>query len=79
MNKANDEKSAIVITAFGTTYNTAVDSLIAIQNTIQQAYPNTPVRFAFTSNIIRKKWHTTDKMTLNIKKITLKCPTLSTM
>ncbi|WP_317917411.1 sirohydrochlorin cobaltochelatase [Vibrio sp. MACH09] len=57
MNKANDEKSAIVIAAFGTTYNTAVDSLIAIQNTIQQAYPNTPVRFAFTSNIIRKKWH----------------------
>lgn len=57
MTKPKEEKSAIVLAAFGTTYNTAVESLIAIQEEIQKAYPNTPVRFAFTSNIIRKKWH----------------------
>ncbi|WCE28386.1 sirohydrochlorin cobaltochelatase [Vibrio sp. SCSIO 43137] len=57
MKQKKQEKSAIVLAAFGTTYNTAVDSLIGIQQEIQKAYPDTPVRFAFTSNIIRKKWH----------------------
>lgn len=55
--KPKHEKSAIVLAAFGTTYESAVDSLVAIQQQVEQAYPNTPVRFAFTSNIIRKKWH----------------------
>ncbi|CAM2863729.1 sirohydrochlorin cobaltochelatase [Vibrio rarus] len=60
---AKPEKSAIVLAAFGTTYNTAIGSLIGIQQQVQKAYPNTPVRFAFTSNIIRKIWHkrATDK------------------
>lgn len=57
MTTPKEEKSAIVLAAFGTTYNSAVGSLIDIQKEIQLAYPNTPVRFAFTSNIIRKKWH----------------------
>ncbi|MDV7103691.1 sirohydrochlorin cobaltochelatase [Vibrio sp. TH_r3] len=56
-NKMNTHKSAIVLAAFGTSYDSAVNSLIAIEKHIESAYPNTPVRFAFTSNIIRKKWH----------------------
>ena len=55
-----EAKSAIVLAAFGTTYDSAVESLIGIKQEIEQAYPNTPVRFAFTSNIIRKKWHKRD-------------------
>ncbi|MDB1125245.1 sirohydrochlorin cobaltochelatase [Vibrio algarum] len=54
---SKQQKSAIVLAAFGTTYDTAVVSLLAIKQTVEEAYPNTPVRFAFTSNIIRKKWH----------------------
>ncbi|PSW06591.1 sirohydrochlorin cobaltochelatase [Photobacterium lipolyticum] len=52
-----EEKSAIVLAAFGTTYDSAVGSLLGIKEEIENAYPNTPVRFAFTSNMIRKKWH----------------------
>ncbi len=55
--KTHQEKSAIVLAAFGTTYDSALGSLLGIQQTVEKAYPNTPVRFAFTSNIIRKKWH----------------------
>ncbi|TKB50029.1 sirohydrochlorin cobaltochelatase [Ferrimonas aestuarii] len=51
------QKSAIVLAAFGTSYDSALNSLLHIQQDIQAAYPNTPIRFAFTSNIIRKKWH----------------------
>lgn len=51
------EKTAIVIAAFGTTYPTAVDSLLSIVNAVETRYPQTPVKMAFTSNIIRKKWH----------------------
>lgn len=50
-------KTAIVVAAFGTTYPSAVDSLLAIVREIETAYPHTPVQMAFTSNIIRKKWH----------------------
>ncbi|WP_375749628.1 sirohydrochlorin cobaltochelatase [Vibrio sp. HN007] len=58
--KPEEAKTAIVLAAFGTTYDTAVGSLIGIQEEVEQAYPNTPVRFAFTSNIIRKIWHQRD-------------------
>lgn len=51
------EKTAIVVAAFGTSYPAAVDSLLAIVRDIEAAYPETPVQMAFTSNIIRKKWH----------------------
>ncbi|HKJ04145.1 MAG TPA: sirohydrochlorin cobaltochelatase [Geopsychrobacteraceae bacterium] len=54
---AKPEKSAIVIAAFGTSYPSAVDSLLAIVRDIEAKYPETPVQMAFTSNIIRKKWH----------------------
>ena len=51
------DKTAIVVAAFGTTYPGAVDSLLAIVRDIEAEYPNTPAQMAFTSNIIRKKWH----------------------
>ncbi len=51
------EKTAIVVAAFGTSYPSAVDSLLAIVRDIEATYPETPVQMAFTSNIIRKKWH----------------------
>ncbi len=51
------EKTAIVVAAFGTSYPKAVDSLLAIVRDVEAAYPDTPVQMAFTSNIIRKKWH----------------------
>ena len=51
------EKTAIVVAAFGTSYPTAVNSLLAIVKEIEDAYPQIPVQLAFTSNIIRKKWH----------------------
>lgn len=51
------EKIAIVVAAFGTTYPSAVDSLLAIVRDIESHYPHTPVQMAFTSNIIRRKWH----------------------
>lgn len=56
MNKTPD-KTAIVIAAFGTTYPGAVDALLAIVRDTEARYPDTPVRMAFTSNIIRGKWH----------------------
>lgn len=51
------EKTAIVVAAFGTTYPSAVDALLAIVRDIEARYPQIPVQMAFTSNIIRKKWH----------------------
>ena len=55
--KKTPEKTAIVIAAFGTSYPAAVDALLAILHDVEARYPNTPVQMAFTSNIIRKKWH----------------------
>ncbi|HEY5674414.1 MAG TPA: sirohydrochlorin cobaltochelatase [Malonomonas sp.] len=51
------EKTAIVVASFGTSYPSAVDALLAIVRDIEAAYPQVPVQMAFTSNIIRKKWH----------------------
>ncbi|WP_211215665.1 sirohydrochlorin cobaltochelatase [Geopsychrobacter electrodiphilus] len=51
------EKTAIAIASFGTTYPAAVDALLAIMHDVEVNYPNIPVRMAFTSNIIRNKWH----------------------
>jgi len=51
------EKTAIVVASFGTSYPAAVDSLLAIVRDIEASYPGVPVQMAFTSNIIRKKWH----------------------
>jgi sirohydrochlorin cobaltochelatase len=49
-------KSAVVIAMFGTSVEPALQSLINIRREIEQRFPSTEVRIAFTSNIIRKKW-----------------------
>ncbi len=49
-------KNAVVLAMFGTTIEPALQDLISIQNSIEEKFPNTRVRIAFTSNIIRKKW-----------------------
>lgn len=52
------EKSAVVIAAFGTTYESTLDSLLKIEADVKAAVgKDVPVRMAFTSNIIRKIWH----------------------
>lgn len=49
--------TAIVIAAFGTTHSDTLDSLLDIVRDAAALYPQTPVRLAFTSNIIRNRWH----------------------
>ncbi len=52
-----ESKTAIVVAAFGTTYPKALTSLLNIRNAIEKEFPNTKVKMAFTSNIIREIWH----------------------
>ncbi len=49
-------KNAIVLAMFGTTVETALKGLLNVREEINRAYPQTPVKIAFTSNIIRKIW-----------------------
>jgi sirohydrochlorin cobaltochelatase len=49
-------KNAIVVAMFGTTHETALKALLNIRQRMQARFPETPVRIAFTSNIIRKVW-----------------------
>ncbi len=49
-------KNGIVLAMFGTTVEPALQGLLNIKDKMEEAYPNTPVRIAFTSNIIRKIW-----------------------
>ncbi|MCI5146395.1 MAG: sirohydrochlorin cobaltochelatase, partial [Candidatus Electrothrix sp. AR3] len=51
-----EHKNAIVLAMFGTTVEPALQGLLNIRNKMSKKYPKTPVRIAFTSNIIRKKW-----------------------
>jgi len=50
-------KPAIVLAAFGTTVPEALPGILHIRDRIQQRFPQTEVRIAFTSNMIRKIWH----------------------
>ncbi|BDQ39006.1 cobalt chelatase [Pseudodesulfovibrio nedwellii] len=50
-------KDAIVLAAFGTSYPEALKSILNIRNKVEKAYPDTPVKLAFTSSIIRDIWH----------------------
>jgi len=56
MEKQKTDKKAIVIAVFGTTYPKALQSLLHLQEKMEQAFPGIPVRMAFTSEIIRAKW-----------------------
>ncbi|MCW5211382.1 sirohydrochlorin cobaltochelatase [Desulfobulbus sp. TB] len=49
-------KNAIVLAMFGTTVESALEGLLNIRSKMISKYPETPVKIAFTSNIIRKKW-----------------------
>ena len=51
-----EHKNAIVLAMFGTTVEPALQGLLTIRTKMVERYPETPVRIAFTSNIIRKKW-----------------------
>ncbi|RWX51438.1 sirohydrochlorin cobaltochelatase [Candidatus Electrothrix marina] len=49
-------KNAIFLAMFGTTVEPALQGLLNIRTKMMEKYPETPVKIAFTSNIIRKKW-----------------------
>ncbi len=49
-------KNGIVLAMFGTTVEPALQGLLNIKKRMEQRFPGTPVRIAFTSNIIRKIW-----------------------
>ena len=51
-----EHKNGIVLAMFGTTVEPALQGLLNIKAKMEKAYPNTPVRLAFTSNIIRRIW-----------------------
>lgn len=49
-------RKAIVLAAFGTSYPKALDAILNIKSRVEKANPGIPVKLAFTSSIIRKKW-----------------------
>jgi sirohydrochlorin cobaltochelatase len=53
---APEGKPAIILASFGTTVPEAVASITNIQDHIKKAFPSTPVKVTFTSNIIRGVW-----------------------
>ncbi len=54
--KNKEEKVAIVVAAFGTTYPSGLKQIINVFNTIKNSFPHTKVVITFTSNIIRHIW-----------------------
>ncbi len=50
------EKCGIVLAVFGTSHETALNSILNIHKKVVEAFPNTPIKLAFTSNMIRKIW-----------------------
>jgi sirohydrochlorin cobaltochelatase len=47
---------AVVLAAFGTTVPKALPGILNIRDRLQRQYPQTPVKIAFTSNIVRRVW-----------------------
>lgn len=50
-----EDKNAILVVAFGTSVPEARVALENLENAVRKAYPDTEVRVAYTSNIIRRK------------------------
>ena len=50
------EKKAVVLAVFGTSHESALPGILNIRDQVQKELPGTPVRLAFTSNIIRRIW-----------------------
>jgi len=57
MGKQENEKKAIVLANFGTTYLSALKAIATIRDEVRKDFPNVRVQVAFTSNIIRRIWH----------------------
>ncbi|VAW36911.1 Sirohydrochlorin cobaltochelatase CbiK [hydrothermal vent metagenome] len=51
-----EHKSAIVLAMFGTAVESGLPGLLHVRELTARAWPQTPVRIAFTSNIIRRIW-----------------------
>lgn len=56
MSHKKTDKKAIVVAVFGTSYPTALQSILILQKKMEAAFPGVPVKLAFTSEIIRAKW-----------------------
>ena len=54
--KEAPQKKAIVLAVFGTTYPTALQSIINLKSKMEKAFPEMPVKLSFTSEKIRAKW-----------------------
>jgi len=52
-----EDKKAIVLAQFGTSYPLALVSIINIYKQVQDAFPDVTVKMAFTSYVIRNIWH----------------------
>jgi sirohydrochlorin cobaltochelatase len=60
--KAKDQKVGILLVAFGSSVESAQVSFENIDKAVKAAYPGLPVRWAYTSHIIRKKLAKQGKM-----------------
>jgi len=56
MDHGQKHKPALVLAMFGTTVEPALKGLLNIKGKLEKRFPHTPVKIAFTSNIIRKIW-----------------------
>lgn len=56
MHKESETQSAIVLAMFGTSVETALAGLMNIRDRVVERFPETPVRIAFTSGVIRRIW-----------------------
>lgn len=54
------DKKAIVLAVFGTSKPEAVKSILNLKSKMEQAFPQTTLKIAFTSNIIRGIWQKRD-------------------
>ena len=55
-NRKQENKKAILLAHFGTTFPSALSSLTNTKNKIQEQIPNIKIQISFTSNIIRGIW-----------------------
>lgn len=61
-----ESRIAIILAAFGTSYEQAVPDLLHLRNRIEESFPGTAVHLAFTSKIIRRIWLQRSKDTVYI-------------
>ncbi len=55
--QTKQKDTAIVMAAFGTSVPHAINGILNIRKNLQKSFPNSEVRIAFTSTIIRSIWH----------------------